>query len=99
MKTILLFFLLALLYSCGLNDLPEPSMEKELLVGDFLFINKLDSNAISDTLLNNLSYPLIHDSVSDNVSILLDSAIISNCFDNESDKKRNDIVVFQNKKN
>ena len=27
-------------------------MEKELLVGDFLFINKLDSNVISDSLLN-----------------------------------------------
>ena len=32
--------------------IPVPSMEKELLVGDFLFINKLDSNVISDSLLN-----------------------------------------------
>ena len=51
MKFIPIISLLLIICSCGINELPEPSMEKELLVGDFLFIDKLnyklkDSNVL-----------------------------------------------------
>ena len=41
MKTTLFISFLSIIFSCGLNEIPEPSMTKELLVGDFLFVDTI----------------------------------------------------------
>jgi len=59
MKIFSLFFLSLVFYSCETKEHALSSMEKELLVGDFLFIDKIEKNAInnvSDQSLDTISY-------------------------------------------
>jgi signal peptidase I len=82
MKIFSIPFLFLALFSCGFNELPEPSMKDKLRVEDFLFIEKL-SYGVQDSIKNKLGYPLIHNELAvDSISLLKDSLT------------RNDIIVF-----
>lgn len=41
MKLILIISTIVLFYSCGVKELPKPSMEKDLNVGDFLILDTI----------------------------------------------------------
>ena len=63
MKVFLTILILALFFSCGTNEIPKPSMEKELLVGDFLFVDSLNYGIKNSIKNNSTNESLIYSSL------------------------------------
>ncbi|MGB1040305.1 MAG: S26 family signal peptidase [Flavobacteriales bacterium] len=74
--------------------IPTPSMEKELLVGDFLFVNKFAYG--SRVPLTPLSYPLVHNTIPWTYANSYSEAVKLKYYrlPGFGKVKRNDIVVF-----